>query len=132
MPQRIKYLDKIAREKQRDVLCISFIDKDMTLDDLLDMDFDQHKPYVDVATWLDANKMPWQPCGFQNDVVKSGRIYVDVPYDEADPVYQKLADHLENPDGSMKIEGVNFYYLPLEDAMKYAEQDEPGYWEVSV
>ncbi len=29
----------------------------------------------------------------------------------------------------MKIEGVTFYYMPLEDAMQYAEQDEPGYWE---
>lgn len=129
MPQLIKYLDKIAREKQRDVLCISCIDKYMALDDLLDMDFDQHKPYVDVTTWLDVNKMQWQPCGFQNDVVKSGRIYVDVPYDEADPMYRKLADHLENPDGSMKIEGVTFYYMLQEEAMKYAEQEEAGYWE---
>jgi hypothetical protein len=53
---------------------------------------------------------------------------IDVPYDEANPVCQKLADHLENPDGSMKIEGVNFYYMPLEEAMKYAEQDEKECW----
>ena len=53
---------------------------------------------------------------------------IDVPYDEANPVCQKLADHLENPDGSMKIEGVNFYYMPLEEAMKYVEQDVAGYW----
>jgi hypothetical protein len=69
-----------------------------------------------------------QPCGFQNDFVKFGRIYVDVHYVEADPVHQKLADHLENPDGNMKIEGVKFYYMPLEDAMKYAEQAGTECW----
>lgn len=59
----------------------------------------------------------------------SGTHYVDVPFYQADSVYQKLAGHLENPDGSMKIPSVTFQYMPLSAAMEYAEQDEPGYWE---
>lgn len=127
MPQLIQYLDKIAREKQRAVLCLSFLDHIKTLDEALEIDFELYKPFLEVASWLDANDIQWQPCGLQSDVLKHGRIYVDVPFDEADPVYQKLAEHLENPDGNMKIEGVAFYYMPLEEAMKYAHQDEPGY-----
>jgi hypothetical protein len=128
MPQLIQYLDKIAREKQRDVLCLSFFNSSMSLDDML-MDFEQYKPFVDMTAWLDANGIQWQPCALPSGIASSGRIYVDVPFDENDPVYQKLAGHLENPDGSMKIEGVTFYYMSLEDAMKYAYQDEPGYWD---
>lgn len=129
MPQLIEYLDKIAREKQRDVLSISFLDSLMELDEILNIDFDQYKPFLEVTAWLDANNIPWQPCCLQNSIVIQGRIYVDVPFDEADPVYQKLAGHFENPDGSMKIPGVTFQYMPLAAAMEFACQDEPGYWE---
>jgi len=129
MPQLIEYLDKIAREKQRDVLCLSFLDSSIELDELLDMDFEQYKPFVEMTAWLDANSIKWQPCALQSGIASSGRIYVDVPFDEADSVYQKLAGYLENPDGSMKIEGVKFFYMPLSQAMEFAEQDEPGYWE---
>ena len=128
MPQLIEYLDKIAREKQRDVLSISFLDSSMDLDEVLDIDFDQYLPFLEVTAWLNANNVPWQPCCLQDSIVIQGRIYVDVPFDEADPVYQKLAGHLENADGSMKITSVTFQYMPLEYAMKFADQDDPGYW----
>lgn len=129
MPQLIEYLDKIARDKQRDVLSISFLDSSMELDEILDIDFDQYKPFLEMIAWLDANDIRWLPCCLQNSIVIQGRIYVDVPFDEADPVYQKLVGHLENADGSMKIPGVAFQYMPLAAAMEYAEQDELGYWE---
>ena len=129
MPQLIEYLDKIARDKQRDVLSISFLDASMELDDILDIDFDQYKPLLEVTAWLDENGIQWQPCCLQNSIVIQGHIYVDVPFDEADPVYQKLAGHIENPDGSMKISSVTFQYMPLSAAMEFACQDEPGYWE---
>jgi hypothetical protein len=129
MPQLIEYLDKIARKKQRDVLSLSFIDSSMELAEILEMDFDAYKPFLEVTAWLDANEIQWQPCCLQNSMVIQGRIYIDVPFDEADPVYKKLAGYLENPDGSMKIQSVAFQYMPLTHAMEYACQDEPGYWE---
>ena len=125
MPQLIKYLDKIARDKQRDVLSISFLDPSMELEDILDIDFDQYKPFLEVTAWLDVNGIQWQPCCLQNSMVIQGYIYVDVPFDEANTVYQKLARHVKNADGSMKTQSVTFQYLTLE----YACQDEPGYWD---
>jgi hypothetical protein len=129
MPQLIEYLDKIARDKQRDVLCLSFLDSSMEIDELLDMNFEQYKPFVEMSAWLDANGIKWQSCALQSGIASSGRIYVDVPFDESDPLYQKLASYLENPDGSMKLEGLKFFYMSLAQAMEFAEQDEPGYWD---
>lgn len=58
-----------------------------------------------------------------------GQIYVDVPYDDSLPEYRKLADFLENPDGSARLPNAIFCYLPLEKAMENAHHDEPGFWE---
>lgn len=55
MPQLIEYLDNISREKQRYVLSISFLDSSMDLDKVLDIDFDQYKPFLEVTAWLNAN-----------------------------------------------------------------------------
>lgn len=129
MPYIIKYLDKIAREKQRDVLALSFIDSTMDIDEFFNFDAKQCKPRMDVIAWLEANDIKWCPCALQSGLASSGHIYVDVPFDPNHPDYQKLVSHLENSDGSMKIKGVNFGYLPLEMAMEYACQDEPGYWD---
>ena len=58
-----------------------------------------------------------------------GDIYIDVPFDTDNPVFQKLSSYLETPDGVMKIDGVVFCYLPLDVAMENAHHDEPGFWE---
>ena len=55
LPQLIEYLDKIAREKRRDVLMLSFIDTSLDIDDLLIFDYEQYKPYVEVIKRLDEN-----------------------------------------------------------------------------
>ncbi len=47
MPQLIEFLDKIARAKQRDVLSIRFLDSSMELDEILEIDFDQYKPFTE-------------------------------------------------------------------------------------
>ena len=127
MPQIVQYIDKFAREKQRDVLFIIFKLPD---NDGFFVDYQKLKPRKKIINWLEKNKIGWSPCAFQGQMMGcSGTIYLDVPFDTADPTYQKLSGYLENPDGTMKIEGVTFGYLPLEQAMQYAEQDKPGYWE---
>lgn len=127
MPYLIKYVDKIAREKHRGVLFLSFIES-MDWGEISECDFSKHHLYQDVTAWLDENGIKWFPCMVQGGETL-GRIYVDVPFDLDDPEYQKLAGYLENPDGSMKIEGVKFWYLPLETAMQFAYQDESSYWQ---
>jgi hypothetical protein len=77
----------------------------------------------------------WRPCAHvANDggaliLGYLGHIYVDLPFDTANADYRKLADFLETPDGKMKIEGAEFYFLPLDTAMNNTHHDEPGYWE---
>ena len=56
-------------------------------------------------------------------------IYLDVPYDKTLPLYQELEAYLQYDDDRMRHEHVWFFYLPLEDAMRNAEQDEPGFFD---
>jgi hypothetical protein len=133
VPQIIKHIDAIARQKGRDVLfvafpeCYSVGDKYVSPDDC--------KTRRRVIAWLDQAGIGWCPCAHAAGddgallIGYLGHIYIDLPYDTADPEYQKLADFLETPDGKMKIEGVEFYCCPLEIAMKNRHHDEPGYWE---
>lgn len=58
-----------------------------------------------------------------------GQIYLEVPFDENDPQYQIVRDYLENPDGTMHLKSVWWWYVPLERAMENARHDEPGFWE---
>ncbi len=132
MPQILEHIDKIAREKGRDVLYIAF-DKEVFPDD----DYENWSVRNDLLEWFEENDINAIPCGLlaeRNgflilDEQYRGWLYLDVPFDENVPKYIKLRDHLENPDGSLCIPGVKFYYLPLEIAMKYKHHDEPGYWD---
>lgn len=142
MPLCLQYIDAIAREKQRDVLYVRFKPEEEEADDddghlpfPFDSNFDWENfpPRQQVIAWLDAHQISWQPSG--DMPVPScilpylGQIYIDLPYDLDHPQYQQLAELLENPDGSMRIKGADFYLVPLTVAMKNAKHDEPGYWE---
>ncbi len=86
-----------------------------------------------IIEWLDQHQIEWSPCGHvaSENLMMSyqGWIYVDVPFDTKDPTYQVLRDYLETPEGTMRFSNVRWYYLPLEDAMKNAHHDEPGFWD---
>lgn len=135
MPMLIEHLDAIARKKGRDVLFLDFPQKETEdIFDLFNVDWDSVPIRQQVIAWLNQNQIEWRICGYvadENSMVSGylGRIYIDVPFDTTDPVYQKLSDYLETPSGEMKFEGVKFCYLPLEMAMKNAHHDEPGFWE---
>lgn len=136
MPQIIRYIDAIAREKKRDVLYVQFgperlsrNDKNYKLHNYRD---DPHR--AELMQWLDEQGIAWEKCGpFVTGYFSFGYlgdIYIDVPYDEKNPQYQLVRDRIENPDGTMRDhDHIRWYYLPLEHAMKNAHQDEPGYWE---
>lgn len=116
MPLLVQHIDAIAREKNRDVLFLHFENylEDQELDD---------NARDRVLAWLDKNNIAYVPCmGIEHDsVILSsylGDVYLDVPFDEDDPTYQVLHQHLEDEDGNMKIEGVFFYVLLLETALE--------------
>ena len=136
MPMIIEHIDAIARQKQRDVLYLTFGSKKSADFDLWDGSSDnweQNPMRKTVCQWLTEHYIAWQPCGSvaNENMMCSyhGQIYLDVPYDENDPQYVLVRDYLENPDGSMRFETVNFWYLPLVKAMENAHHDEPGFWE---
>lgn len=58
-------------------------------------------------------------CGYMGD------IYLDIPYDKDLPLHQELEAYLQYSDDRMRFDNVMFLYMPLELAMKNAEQDEP-------
>ena len=126
MPVLLKSIDKIAREKQRDVLFIRF-DYNFVEDfNYKDWPFRQH-----MITWLKEENIPFYECGdiATDDGLNSylGQIYLDIIYDVNDPIYQKVANYLETQDGKPKIEGVLFYLVPLNLAMKNSHHDDPDF-----
>lgn len=127
-----EYIDAIARKKQRTVLYITF-HPPTVFEDLGVYNFERDPNRERVIAWLEEHNIKWQECGpvaCENfDSCYLGEIYIDVPFDENDPVYQMVRDYLENADGTMRDERVCFYYLPLDHAMKNAHHDEPGFWE---
>lgn len=137
MPMLIDFIDKIARSKCRDVLFVTFqppaslAPRGWNSEPFIDW---EHLPVREqIIAWLDEQNIAWQPCGYvanENRMFSyDGQIYIDVPFDTASPIYRKLADYLETPDGRARLNGAWFCCLPLASAMKNAHQDEPGYWE---
>ncbi|GAA4030314.1 hypothetical protein [Actimicrobium antarcticum] len=128
MPQEIEHIDAIARQSGRDALYVIFHD------DLRQrLDWAALPVRQQIITWLDLNGMHWRPCGHVGSTTFFGRylgeIYIDVPFDLANPDYMTLCAFLENPDGSCKFPGARFCYYTLAEAMKNAEHDAPGFWE---
>lgn len=135
MPQLLQHIDAIARQKQRGVLFLNFRSPTARDDDPFACNFDWENAPIrqQVCLWLTQHEIPWCECGevaSENCMTSyQGQIYVDVPFDEDNPVYRQVRDYLENPDGSMRFPTVIFWYLPLEVAMKNAHHDAPGFWE---
>lgn len=131
----IEYIDAIARKKQRTVLYITF-HPPTVYEDCGSYCFESDPNRKRVISWLDEHNIKWQMCGpVARETFNScmgaylGEIYIDVPFDENDPVYQIVREYIENPDGTMRDEQVCWYYLPFEKAMENAHHDEPGFWE---
>ena len=136
MPMLIKHIDAIAREKQRDVLFLAFRSQQSAKENSWNLwDYDEAQVPIrnEVCLWLTRHEIPWQPCGdIANENTMTGYlglIYLDVPYDDNDQLYQIVRDYLEYSDGRPRFETVGFWYLPLEKAMENAHHDEPGFWE---
>jgi len=129
MPQMIMHIDFIAREKQRDVLLLEFHNRETGFK----LDYTLNQSRKTILDWFTANDIPHYECGGYASETRLesyyGQIYIDIPYDKSDPLFQKVESFLENPDGTMKFEGAWFCYLPLDVCIKNAHHDLPGFWE---
>jgi hypothetical protein len=127
----IEHIDAIARKKQRTVLCLYF--RPESEEERRAYNYEHDIQRQKIIEWLDVHKIGWQPCGrFANEngfESYKGELYLDVPFDEQDGQYCLVRDYLEFPDGAMRFQGVQFYFVPLETAMENAHHDEPGFWE---
>ncbi|MCA8067407.1 hypothetical protein [Burkholderia sp. AU38729] len=133
MPMLIQHIDAIARAMKRDVVFATFPACGLSPEGETN-DWENYEPREELIAWLDENGISWMPCAFFADertliFPYDGRIYIDVPYDLLDRSYQKVSAHLENPDGTPRIVGVRFWYVPIDMAMKNKHHDDPGYWE---
>lgn len=129
MPQLLRHIDAIARQEGRDVLFITFFPHGSSeIPDWRALPIRKQ-----IIEWLNVQQFQWEPCGEwaseYSMISYRGTIYIKIPYDEQNPDYQKLRDYLENPDGTMRLDGVFFNYSRLSDAMQNAHHDEPGFWE---
>ena len=117
MPQHMQHIDAIAREKDRDVLFVHFENYEHE-----NADADSYHLRQNLIEWLEQRQIAFAPCmGIEQPGViesYSGDLYIDVPFDEANPIYQMLSDHLEDSEGEMKIPGVLFFVLSLETALE--------------
>ena len=141
----IEHIDAISRQKKRDVLYIDFpshVDGFVfdgadsvkeTQSEGPQFDGENYKPRLDFLKFLDDNNINHKPAGkFARESGFSswnGLTYIDVPFDENDPNYEKVRQYLENGDGTSKDKNMVLCYIPLEMAMKNAHHDEPGFWE---
>lgn len=125
MPQFLQNIDQIGRAQQRDVLGLEF------------SGFQGHyaaNPMREkILAWLEHKGIAYMECGGYTSETRMesyrGQIYIDLPYDVADPAYLELEAYLEDADGSMRWQGVRFTLYTLGYCMKNAHHDEPGFWE---
>lgn len=133
MPQLIDHIDAIARQKQRDVVFVRFQEcKEAESFGFLH-DYEAFQPRIDFIQWCEENDIVAYSCGdmaSENCLVSyNGQLYIDVPFDTENKDYMKVRTYLEHEDGSMRSPNVTFWAFSLEEAMKNAHHDEPGFWE---
>lgn len=115
MPMLIHHIDAIAREKKRDVLFLHFENY------IEDKDLEDNARNT-VLAWLDEHGIAYTPCmGIEDESIIDGYlgdVYLELPFDEQDPQYQLVQQHLEDDEGNMKIEDVFFFVLSFEVALE--------------
>lgn len=115
MPELLKHIDAISREKNRDVLFIHF--ENYEEDDKGD---DPIRSIV--LAWLEDHEIEYHACmGLEQEGyvdTYAGDIYIDLALDETDPRYQELSEYLEDDEGNMRLDGVLFFVLSLETALE--------------
>jgi hypothetical protein len=129
MPQLLPHIDQIARKKQRNVLTVEFHDDDSRSN----IDYQYNESRETVIAWLTANDIPHYPCGQYASETRMmayrGQIYIDVPFDESDERFQRVVAFLENSDGTVRLPNTWFHCYTLEQCMRNAHHDAPGFWD---
>lgn len=120
MPILVLHIDEIARQKQRDVLFVSFPELEPCSEPKFDIN--TYPSRIHLMAFLDENRIPWTPCAHFSDsgLLEGGTewIYLDVPWDVENAHYQKVAEYLETPEGDPRDPKARFLCLTLAKALQ--------------
>ena len=125
-PKIIKSVDKIAREMGKDILFLEFLSINKEQDY---RHFKAFKHRQDTIVWLYDMGIHFEEClpyseGEEWTGGYLGHLYFpSAVMSEDDGLYRTLKGHFENKDETSRIDGVDFYYLPLEEALKNCHID---------
>lgn len=126
MPQIIRTIDEIAREKQRDVIFIQF----HNFSSGFVADYRTNPSRKAIVSWLDENRIAYIPCGgFDSGCIVEGydgELYIDVPIDENDDDFFKLCTWFFPADGKRRYENAWLFYLPLAVALLNSHEADHG------
>lgn len=129
MPQLLRNIDQIGRQKKRDVMSVEF----NNVENGARGDYRTNQARKDILVAFDASGVIYEECaGYASETrfdSYRGQIYIDVPFDRADPQYQEVEALLENVDGTAKFEAACLNVYSLEYCMKNEHHDEPGFWD---
>jgi hypothetical protein len=113
MPQIIRAIDEIAREKQRDVIFVQF----HNFSTGFVADYRTNPSRAAIISWLDERRIAYMLCGgFDSGCIVEeydGEIYIDVAIDENDDDFLKLAEWFLPYDGKPRYPNAWLFYLPL-------------------
>lgn len=122
----LENIDKIARDKKRDVVWLDF---------KVSYNGSSDHPRNPIINWLNQNNIKWEECAEVASETGirfsySGSIFIDIPYDLNDLDFKNVLKYLKDQNGNMKPEfdDTLMNILTLETAMQNAHHDEPGFW----
>lgn len=128
MPVVLQSIDAIARQRGRDMLMVSFTSNGNQTFNGKELSPRRERLRREIMQWLDVAQIPYGMCfGFWSDELiitpYQGHLYLDVPNDPGSELYQRVAAHLENANGTPRIRGVTFWLVLLSQAMENAHHD---------
>lgn len=138
----IPTVESLARARQRDLLLLSFHDRQLEvrwasgplhppgnfyqqwMADRLEA-WKTHPERQHLTAWLAHQGIGWQPCapflsGWMAAGAYWGDICLDLPWAAQDPGYQALRAYLYLPDGGSRFANVTLYAMPLANALLHA------------
>lgn len=124
MPQLIRTIDEIAREKQRDVIFVQF----HNFSTGFVADYRTNPSRAAIISWLDEQRIMYLPCGgFDSGCIVEGydgELYIDVAIDEKDDNFFKLSEWFLRDEGEPRHENAWLFYLPLAVALLNSNEEE--------
>ncbi|QWK96141.1 hypothetical protein JV213_08290 [Plesiomonas shigelloides] len=126
MSEQWTTIDAIARQRQSDVLMVTFFRPEES--ELDEFDYATCAVRNKALAWFDQQGIGYRECfdlwpDNDADVPYLGELFIDVPVDENNPRYLDVVHKFEHEDGSSRYLGVSLFIIPLSLAQEYRHRD---------